>query len=222
MYVGPASGYPYPYPDLLSLATLQAYTYRYFWYVCRYWLAHSIVTRLYWTYLPSLGKNDFPGYVRYVPSFCRRRGAVGCGGLLHIWLKRDDAWMQVCIVCIVCMYVSVSLGRFGPGRRWNGWTNEVFTTVWYGMVRYYLWAEKGCLYVCVRACVRACVHVCWAVLGWAVLCGACAVLASLSESNEKKMKVKDKKRKKEKKYVACSCSIRRIVWPRARICRSKL
>lgn len=71
----------------------------------------------------------------------------------------------------------------------------------YGMVRYYLlWAEKGCLYVCVRARV----HVCWAGrccagrcgactcagLGWAVLCCAVlvrcgAVLASLSESNEK-------------------------------------
>lgn len=53
-----------------------------------------------------------------------------------------------------------------------------FTTVWYGMVRYYLWAEKGCLFVCMRARVLG-----WAVLGWAVLCGA--VLASLSESNEK-------------------------------------
>lgn len=37
----------------------------------------------------------------------------------------------------------------------------------YGTVRYYLWAEKGCLYVCVRARVLG-----WAVLGWAVLCGA--------------------------------------------------
>lgn len=61
------------------------------------------------------------------------------------------------------MYVSVSLG---PGRRWNGWTNEVFTTVRYGMVRYYLWAEKGCLFVCMRA----------RVLGWAVLVRCCAGL----------------------------------------------
>lgn len=95
-------------------------------------------------------------------------------------------------VCIVCMYVSVSLGRFGPSRRrWNGWTDEVLTTVRYGMVRYYLWAEKGCLYVCVRARVLGRAVLCWAVLcgavlGCAVRCGACAVLASLSESNEKK------------------------------------
>lgn len=34
-----------------------------------------------------------------------------------------------------------------------------------------------------------------AALGGAVRCLCCAVLASLSESNEKKMKVKDKKRK---------------------------
>lgn len=35
----------------------------------------------------------------------------------------------------------------------------------YGMVRYYLWAEKGCLYVGMYACTCA-------GLGWAVLCGA--------------------------------------------------
>lgn len=65
-----------------------------------------------------------------------------------------------------------------------------YGTVWYGTVLPDLWAEKGCLYVCVRA----------RVLGWAVLGGA--VLASLSESNEKKkMKVKDKKRKKEKNML---------------------
>lgn len=49
--------------------------------------------------------------------------------------------------------------------------NEVLTTV-----RYYLWAEKGML-VCMYACTCA-------GLGGAGLGGA--VLASLSESNEKK------------------------------------
>lgn len=102
----------------------------------------------------------------------------------------------------VCMYLCPR-----PGRRWNGRTNEVLTTVRYGMVRYYLWAEKGC-HVCIRACT--CAGLGGAVLGGAVLCCAgrccavrcCAVLASLSESNEKKkMKVKDKKRKKEKNML---------------------
>lgn len=48
-----------------------------------------------------------------------------------------------------------------------------YDMVWYGMVRYYLWAEKGCLYVCVRARV----HVCWAGRCCAVLvrCGAVLV-----------------------------------------------
>lgn len=50
-------------------------------------------------------------------------------------------------------------------------------------------------------CMYACVHVCWAgrcgavlVLGGAGRCWCGAVLAFLSESNEKQMKVKDKKR----------------------------
>lgn len=69
----------------------------------------------------------------------------------------------------------------------------------------YLWAEKGCLYVCMRtrvlgwAVLCLCGAVLVRVLGWAVLCCAVlvrcgAVLASLSESNEKNMKVRDKKR----------------------------
>lgn len=108
----------------------------------------------------------------------------------HIEKQRDDACMQVCIVYISVLDLVVD--------EMDGLLR--YDMVWYGMVRYYLWAEKGCLYVCMRARVLG-----WAVLGWAVLCGAvlgcavrcfcCAVLASLSESNEKKMKVKDKKRK---------------------------
>lgn len=96
-------------------------------------------------------------------------------------------------LCIVCMYVSVSSDGLDlvVVDEMDGRTRYLLR---YGMVRYYLWAEKGCLYVCMRACVRARVLgwavlygavLCGAGLGWAVRCLCCAVLASLSESNEK-------------------------------------
>lgn len=77
-------------------------------------------------------------------------------------------------VCRYAVYVSVSLG---PGRRWNGWTNEVFTTVRYGTVLPPLGGEG--MLVCMRTCVRARVHVCWAGLGGAVRCGAVRCCAGL-------------------------------------------
>lgn len=87
--------------------------------------------------------------------------------------------MHECIVCISVLDLVVD-GMDGLLR---------YDMVWYGMVRYYLWAEKGCLYVCVRARVLGWAVLCWAVLcgavlGWAVRCLCGAVLASLSESNE--------------------------------------
>lgn len=110
----------------------------------------------------------------------------------HIEKRRDDAGMQVCIVCIVCISV---LDLVVDGM--DGRTRYLlrYGMVWYGTVRYYLWAEKGCLYVCMRARVLGWAVLClcgavlvrvlgWAVLGWAVLGGA--VLAFLSESNGKK------------------------------------
>lgn len=55
-----------------------------------------------------------------------------------------------------------------PGRRWNGRTDEVLITVWYGMVRYgtVLPLRGEGMLVCMYVCVRA------RVLGWAVLGGA--------------------------------------------------
>lgn len=88
--------------------------------------------------------------------------------------------------CMHCMYQCPR-----PGRRRNGRTDEVLITVWYGMVLPL--GGEGML-VCMRACT--CAGLGGAMLGGAVRCGAglggavlvlCgAVLASLSESNEKK------------------------------------
>lgn len=72
-------------------------------------------------------------------------------------------------VCMNALYVSVS-------STWSSmeWMDERGTLLRYGMVRYYLWAEKGCLYVCMRARVLG-----WAVLGGAVLGGAVRCCAGL-------------------------------------------
>lgn len=77
-------------------------------------------------------------------------------------------------VCRYALYISIQCPR--PGRRWNGWTSEVLTTVRYGMVLPL--GGEGML-VCMRACTCAGLGGavrCWAVLGGAVLGGAVLVL----------------------------------------------
>lgn len=68
----------------------------------------------------------------------------------------------------VCMYQCPSDGLDLVVVEMDGRTRYLLR---YGMVRYYyLWAEKGCLYVCVRACT--CAGLGGAGLGGAVLGGA--------------------------------------------------
>lgn len=78
--------------------------------------------------------------------------------------------MQVCIVCISVLDLVVV---------------EMDGLLRYDMVRYGTVLPLGGegMLVCMYACT--CAGLGGAVLGWAVRCLCCAVLASLSESNEK-------------------------------------
>lgn len=84
---------------------------------------------------------------------------MGCGGLT---LRRNEMIRECRYVLYVCISVLDLVVDEMDGR-----TRYLLR---YGTVRYYLWAEKGCLYVCVRARVLG-----WAVLCCAGRCGACAV-----------------------------------------------
>lgn len=81
---------------------------------------------------------------------------MGCGGLT---LRSNEMIQHVCRYALYVRYCISVLDLVVDEM--DGRTRYLLR---YGTVWYYLWAEKGCLYVCVRA----------RVLGWAVLvrCGA--------------------------------------------------